>query len=53
MSTTFLCTDTLIIIAAGLVYGWEGALYSRLWRFSLPGWLLTTCWRDPASFAPP
>ncbi len=33
MSTTFLCTDTLIIIAAGLVYGWEGALYSAVALF--------------------
>ena len=28
MSTTFLCTDISIIIAAGLVFGWEGALYT-------------------------
>ena len=34
MSTTFLCTDTLIIIAAGLVYGWEGALYSAISLFT-------------------
>ena len=34
MSTTFLCTDTLIIIAAGLVYGWEGALYAAVALFT-------------------
>ncbi len=34
MSTTFLCTDTLIIIAAGLVYGWEGALYAAISLFT-------------------
>ena len=34
MSTTFLCTDTLIIIAAGLVYGWEGALYAAIALFT-------------------
>ena len=33
MSTTFLLTDTLIIIAAGLVYGWEGALYAAIALF--------------------
>ena len=33
MSTTFLCTDISIIIAAGLVYGWEGALYSAVALF--------------------
>ncbi len=34
MSTTFMCTDTLIIIAAGLVYGWEGALYAAIALFT-------------------
>ena len=34
MSTTFLCTDTLIIVAAGLVYGWEGALYAAIALFT-------------------
>lgn len=34
MSTTFLCTDTLIIAAAGLVYGWEGALYAAIALFT-------------------
>ena len=34
MSTTFLCTDTLVIVAAGLVYGWEGALYSAIALFT-------------------
>ena len=34
MSTTFLCTDTLVILAAGLVYGWEGALYSAIALFT-------------------
>ncbi len=34
MSTTFLCTDTLIIVAAGLVYGWEGALYAAVALFT-------------------
>ena len=34
MSTTFLCTDTLIILAAGLVYGWEGALYAAVALFT-------------------
>ena len=34
MSTTFLCTDTVIILAAGLVYGWEGALYSAIALFT-------------------
>lgn len=34
MSTTFLCTDTLIIAAAGLVYGWEGALYAAVALFT-------------------
>ena len=34
MSTTFLCTDTLVIIAAGIVYGWEGALYSAIALFT-------------------
>ncbi len=34
MSTTFLCTDTLVIIAAGMVYGWEGALYSAIALFT-------------------
>lgn len=34
MSTTFLCTDTLIILAAGLVYGWEGALYAAIALFT-------------------
>jgi len=34
MSTTFLCTDTLILIAAGLVYGWEGALYAAVALFT-------------------
>ena len=33
MSTTFLGCDTLIVIAAGLVYGWEGALYSVVTLF--------------------
>ena len=33
MSTTFLCTDAGIIIAAGIVYGWEGALYSAVALF--------------------
>ncbi len=33
MSTTFLCTDVIIIIAAGLVYGWEGALYAAITLF--------------------
>ena len=33
MSTTFLCTDSLIIIAAGLVYGWDGALYAAVALF--------------------
>ena len=28
MSTTFLCTDVIILIGAGLVYSWEGALYT-------------------------
>ncbi len=30
MSTTFLCTDASIIAAAGIVYGWEGALYAAV-----------------------
>ncbi len=34
MSTTFLCTDALIIISAGLVYGWEGALYAAVALFT-------------------
>ena len=34
MSTTFLCTDTLIIVAAGLTYGWEGALYAAIALFT-------------------
>lgn len=34
MSTTFLCTDTVIIISAGLVYGWEGALYAAIALFT-------------------
>lgn len=34
MSTTFLCTDTVIIVAAGLVYGWEGALYAAIALFT-------------------
>ena len=34
MSTTFLCTDTLVILAAGLVYGWEGALYAAIALFT-------------------
>lgn len=33
MSTTFLCTDAIIIIGAGLVYGWEGALYAAITLF--------------------
>lgn len=33
MATTFLCTDTVIIAAAGLVYGWEGALYAAITLF--------------------
>ena len=33
MSTTFLCTDALIIAAAGLVYQWEGALYAAVALF--------------------
>ena len=34
MSTTFLCTDTLVIVAAGVVYGWEGALYAAIALFT-------------------
>ena len=34
MSTTFLCTDTVIILSAGLVYGWEGALYAAIALFT-------------------
>ncbi len=34
MSTTFLCTDTLIILSAGLVYSWEGALYAAIALFT-------------------
>ena len=34
MSTTFLCTDALIILSAGLVYGWEGALYAAVALFT-------------------
>ena len=34
MSTTFLCTDALIIMSAGLVYGWEGALYAAVALFT-------------------
>lgn len=34
MSTTFLCTDTLIILAAGAVFGWEGALYAAIALFT-------------------
>lgn len=34
MSTTFLCTDTAIIVAAGLVFSWEGALYSAIALFT-------------------
>jgi len=34
MSTTFICTDTLIILSAGLVYGWEGALYAAIALFT-------------------
>ena len=33
MSTTFLCTDAVIMIGAGLVYGWEGALYAAIALF--------------------
>ena len=33
MSTTFLCTDAVVIIGAGLVYGWEGALYAAIALF--------------------
>ena len=33
MSTTFLCTDAVIMIGAGLVYGWEGALYAVIALF--------------------
>lgn len=33
MSTTFLYTDTLVIILAGFVYGWEGALYATVTLF--------------------
>ncbi len=33
MSTTFLCTDAVIIMGAGLVYGWEGALYAAIALF--------------------
>lgn len=33
MSTTFLCTDAVIIVGAGLVYGWEGALYAAIALF--------------------
>ena len=34
MSTTFLCTDALVIMSAGLVYGWEGALYAAVALFT-------------------
>ena len=33
MSTTFLGTDTVILLGAGLVYGWEGALYAAIALF--------------------
>lgn len=33
MSTTFLYIDAIVIIAAGLVYGWEGALYATVTLF--------------------
>ncbi len=33
MSTTFLCSDAVIMIGAGLVYGWEGALYAAVALF--------------------
>ena len=33
MSTTFLCTDMFILLCAGLVYGWEGALYAAVALF--------------------
>ena len=33
MSTTFLCTDAVIVLAAGLVYGWENALYTVITLF--------------------
>ncbi len=33
MSTTFLCADAVIIMGAGLVYGWEGALYAAVALF--------------------
>jgi len=33
MSTTFLYTDALVIVVAGFVYGWEGALYATITLF--------------------
>lgn len=33
MSTTFLYTDAIVIIIAGFVYGWEGALYATVTLF--------------------
>lgn len=33
MSTTFLYTDALVIVIAGFVYGWEGALYATVTLF--------------------
>lgn len=33
MSSTFLYTDSTVIIIAGLVYGWEGALYATVALF--------------------
>jgi len=33
MSTTFLYVDAAVIIMAGLVYGWEGALYATITLF--------------------
>ena len=33
MSTTFLCTDVLILLAAAWIYGWEGALYAAVTLF--------------------
>lgn len=33
MSTTFLYTDSVVIVIAGFVYGWEGALYAAVTLF--------------------
>lgn len=33
MSTTYLYTDTLIIVGAGFIYGWEAALYAIIALF--------------------